>query len=197
MNTRVLMIDNYDSFTFNLVQAFQILGAQVDVYRNDAISVRDALALAPTHLVVSPGPGTPDDAGLSMALIAAALGKIPLLGVCLGHQSLCQVLGGRVVPAKRLMHGKPSPVHHDGRGLFAGLPQPMQCGRYHSLAVADLPDCLQVSARTKDGEIMAVRHREIVALGVQFHPESILSPDGPALLENFLKLPDIGDRRDP
>lgn len=185
---KILMIDNYDSFTFNLVQYLQVLGADVRVHRNDTLSVDQAVALAPTHLVISPGPGDPDDAGISKALIERVLGQLPILGVCLGHQSLCEVLGGAVVPARALMHGKSSRIRHDGRGIFAGLPDPLQVGRYHSLAVRDLPDCLQVSARTDDGEIMAVRHTEHAAVGVQFHPESILTPQGMDLLRNFLQL---------
>ncbi|RME28172.1 MAG: aminodeoxychorismate/anthranilate synthase component II [Deltaproteobacteria bacterium] len=180
------MIDNYDSFTFNLVQYLLELGAEVEACRNDQLTVDEALGLRPDAIVISPGPGNPDDAGISKALISAALGRVPILGVCLGHQSLCEVLGGRVVPAKVLMHGKSSAVHHDGRGIFAGLPDPMQCGRYHSLAVADPPAVLEVSATTEDGEIMAVRHREHLAVGVQFHPESILTPQGKDLLRNFL-----------
>ncbi len=183
---RVVMIDNYDSFTWNLVQYLQILGADVRVHRNDRITVDDALALEPDAIVVSPGPGNPDDAGVSKELITACLGRVPLLGVCLGHQALCEVLGGQVVAAKALMHGKSSMVQHDGRGIFAGLPNPLQCGRYHSLAVRDLPDALLVSATTADGEVMAVRHRQHLAVGVQFHPESILTPQGMQLLENFL-----------
>ncbi len=185
---RILMIDNYDSFTFNLVQYLLELGAEVDVHRNDQLAVEEALGLQPDAIVISPGPGTPDDAGISKALITAALGQLPILGVCLGHQSLCEVLGGRVVPAKALMHGKSSMVHHDGRGVFEGLPDPMQCGRYHSLAVAELPAVLEVSATTDDGEIMAVRHRDHLAVGVQFHPESVLTPQGMDLLANFLRM---------
>ncbi|MCK6503283.1 aminodeoxychorismate/anthranilate synthase component II [Myxococcota bacterium] len=186
---RVLVIDNYDSFTFNLVQALQVLGAEVLVHRNDSIDVEGAFALRPTHLLISPGPGTPDDAGVSLPLLLAAIGRLPVLGVCLGHQALCQVLGGRVVPAKALVHGKQSLVHHDGRGLFTGLPQPMPCGRYHSLAVADLPPALEACAHTDDGEIMSVRHRALPVHGVQFHPESVLTPDGPRLLARFLEAP--------
>jgi len=184
MTPRVLMLDNYDSFTFNLVQAFQVQGAEVLVHRNDVIDVVGCLALEPTHVVVSPGPGNPDEAGISMALIEACLdASLPLLGVCLGHQSLAQVLGGDVVRAPRLMHGKSSPVHHDGAGLYAGLPQPFDAGRYHSLIVASasLPTVLQPVAWTAEGELMGVRHRERPAFGVQFHPESILTPDGDAL----------------
>ena len=189
MRPRLLLIDNYDSFTYNLVQAFLVLGAEVSVYRNDALTPAAALTLAPTHLCVSPGPGTPYDAGVSMDMIRAFAGRIPVLGVCLGHQSIVEVFGGKVVRADRLMHGKTSLAHHDGRTVFAGLPQPCEVGRYHSLiaAAASLPPVLEVSARTAEGEVMGVRHRSLTVEGVQFHPESILTPDGPALLDNFLK----------
>ena len=190
MKPKLLLIDNYDSFTYNLVQAFLVLGADVQVLRNDQITTQQALALGPTHLCISPGPGTPRDAGVSMAMIEAFAGRIPVLGVCLGHQSLVEVFGGRVVRAGRLMHGKTSPVHHDGRGVFAGLPEPFEAGRYHSLIAepASLPKVLELSARTPEGEIMGVRHREWLVEGVQFHPESILTPDGPKLLANFLEM---------
>jgi anthranilate synthase/aminodeoxychorismate synthase-like glutamine amidotransferase len=186
---RLLLIDNYDSFTYNLVQAFLVLGAEVSVYRNDALTPAQAEALAPTHLCVSPGPGTPDDAGVSKDMIRAFAGRIPVLGVCLGHQSIVEVFGGQVVRADRLMHGKTSLVRHDARTVFAGLPQPCEVGRYHSLiaAPASLPPELEVSGRTAEGEIMAVRHRTLTVEGVQFHPESILTPDGPRLLGNFLE----------
>ena len=189
MTARLLLIDNYDSFTYNLVQAFLVLGAEVSVYRNDALTPAQARALAPTHLCISPGPGTPYDAGVSMDMIRAFAGSIPVLGVCLGHQSIVEVFGGKVVRAGRLMHGKTSLVRHDGRTLFAGLPQPCEVGRYHSLIAAPdtLPESLAVSARTDEGEIMAVRHRTLTVEGVQFHPESILTPDGPKLLGNFLR----------
>ncbi len=190
MNARLLLIDNYDSFTYNLVQAFLVLGAEVDVHRNDAIDVREALALAPTHLVVSPGPGRPDDAGNSLAMIEAFAPRTPVLGVCLGHQSIVQHFGGRIVQAGALMHGKTSWVEHDGDTLFADLPNPFEAGRYHSLAAdkSQMPDELVVTARTEDGEIMGVRHRELPVFGVQFHPESVLTADGPALLDNFVRL---------
>jgi anthranilate synthase/aminodeoxychorismate synthase-like glutamine amidotransferase len=186
--TRLLLIDNYDSFTYNLVQAFLVLGADVHVYRNDALSVEQAIAFAPSHLCISPGPGTPYDAGVSMDMIRAFAGRVPVLGVCLGHQSIVEVFGGKVVRAGRLMHGKTSIIQHDGVSLFAGLPQPCEVGRYHSLIAApeSLPPDLQVSARTDQGEIMGVRHRSLMVEGVQFHPESILTPDGPALMKNFL-----------
>ena len=189
MRPKILLIDNYDSFTYNLVQAFLVLGAAVEVHRNDAIGVDQALALGATHLVISPGPGTPRDAGVSMQMIHAFAGRIPIFGVCLGHQSVVEVFGGRVVRASRLMHGKVSPVHHDGKGVFAGLPQDFEAGRYHSLIAeaASIPAALEVSARTAQGEIMGVRHRSLLIEGVQFHPESVLTPDGALLMGNFLK----------
>jgi anthranilate synthase/aminodeoxychorismate synthase-like glutamine amidotransferase len=186
---KILLIDNYDSFTYNLVQAFLVLGASVDVHRNDAISIEQAFALEPSHLVISPGPGTPKDAGVSMSMIQAFAGRIPIFGVCLGHQSLVEVFGGKVVRASRLMHGKVSPVQHDGKGVFAGIPQGFDAGRYHSLIAApeSIPSVLEVTARTAEGEIMGVRHRSLPIEGVQFHPESVLTPDGPVLMDNFLK----------
>jgi anthranilate synthase/aminodeoxychorismate synthase-like glutamine amidotransferase len=188
VSVRLLLIDNYDSFTYNLVQAFLVLGAQVEVHRNDQITVEEAQRLAPTHLCISPGPGTPHDAGVSMPMISAFAGLLPVLGVCLGHQSIVEVFGGQVVRAGRLMHGKTSPLIHDGKTLFAGLPQPCEVGRYHSLiaAPASLPPTLEVSGRTPEGEIMGVRHRTLMVEGVQFHPESILTPQGPQLLKSFL-----------
>jgi anthranilate synthase/aminodeoxychorismate synthase-like glutamine amidotransferase len=192
---RLLLVDNYDSFTYNLVQAFLVLGADVQVHRNDAITVEEAKRLAPTHLCISPGPGMPRDAGVSTDMIRAFAGEIPVLGVCLGHQSIVEVFGGEVVRAGRLMHGKVSPVQHDGRGVFAGLSQPFDAGRYHSLIARpeSLPAVLEVSARTAEDEIMGVRHRELIVEGVQFHPESVLTPEGPMLLGNFLKF--AGGRR--
>jgi anthranilate synthase/aminodeoxychorismate synthase-like glutamine amidotransferase len=188
MKARLLLIDNYDSVTYNLVQAFDVLGADVRVYRNDAITVPEAFALRPTHLCISPGPGTPAESGVSRALIRALSGTIPVLGVCLGHQAIVEVFGGRVTRAARPMHGKTSVLSHAGAGLFAGLPPACSVGRYHSLIAAaeSLPALLEVTARTADGEIMAVRHRHHATEGVQFHPESILTPDGPRLLANFL-----------
>ncbi|HQR24032.1 MAG TPA: aminodeoxychorismate/anthranilate synthase component II [Steroidobacteraceae bacterium] len=185
---RLLLVDNYDSFTYNLVQAFLVLGADVTVRRNDTITVAEALALEPTHLCISPGPGTPRDAGVSIEMIRAMAGRIPVFGVCLGHQSIVDALGGETVRAGRLMHGKVSMVEHDGRGIFTGVPQPFAAGRYHSLIARPdtLPAALEVSAKTAEGEIMAVRHRELTVDGVQFHPESILTPDGPTLMRNFL-----------
>jgi len=190
VSVRVLLIDNYDSFTYNLVQAFLVLGAEVDVHRNDQISVADALKSDPTHLVISPGPGRPDDAGVSLEMIAAFQQHVPILGVCLGHQSLVQHFGGRIVAAARLMHGKTSMIEHDGRILFAGLSQPCEIGRYHSLAAErdNIPAVLEVTARTAGGEIMGIRHRELPIEGVQFHPESVLTPEGDQLLNNFLQL---------
>jgi anthranilate synthase/aminodeoxychorismate synthase-like glutamine amidotransferase len=186
---RLLLIDNYDSFTYNLVQAFLVLGAEVDVRRNDEITVAAALDLAPSHLCISPGPGTPYDAGVSMDMIRAFAGRVPVLGVCLGHQSIVEVFGGKVVRARRLMHGKTSRITHDGRTLYVGLPPECEIGRYHSLIAENskMPDVLEISARTAEDEIMGARHRTLMVEGVQFHPESILSPDGPALLGNFLK----------
>jgi anthranilate synthase component 2/para-aminobenzoate synthetase component 2 len=189
MQPKILLIDNYDSFTYNLVQAFLVLGAQVDVHRNDELSVEQALALDHSHLVISPGPGTPRAAGISMQMIQAFAGRIPILGVCLGHQSLVEVFGGRVVRAGRLMHGKVSTVKHDGKGVYAGIVQDFEAGRYHSLIAEpeSLPAVLEVTARTSSGEIMGVRHKALPIEGVQFHPESILTPAGPALLGNFLE----------
>lgn len=185
---RVLMVDNYDSFTFNLVQYLGELGAEVSVRRNDAIDVAGARALAPDAIVISPGPCTPAQAGISLALILELGGQIPILGVCLGHQCIGAAYGGRVVRAQRLMHGKTSPIEHDGRTIFAGLPNPFQAIRYHSLLVeaASLPDCLERSAWTAEGEVMGVRHKQLPVEGVQFHPESILTEHGRRLLANFL-----------
>jgi anthranilate synthase/aminodeoxychorismate synthase-like glutamine amidotransferase len=189
---RLLLIDNYDSFTYNLVQAFLVLGAEVLVHRNDSITVGMAVALDPTHLCVSPGPGTPAQAGVSMRMIEAFAGRVPVFGVCLGHQALVEVFGGRVVRAARLMHGKTSPVEHDGRVLFEGLPNPFEAGRYHSLIAEreSIPAELEVTAWTAEGEIMGVRHRKLPVEGVQFHPESILTPEGPRLMAHFLRLGD-------
>ena len=188
MSARLLLIDNYDSFTYNLVQAFLVLEAEVIVYRNDALEVGEAAKLNPTHLVISPGPGRPDDAGRSLAMIAAFAGKVPMLGVCLGHQCIVQHFGGEIVAAGVLMHGKTSQVEHDGYTLYRGLPSPFLAGRYHSLAAnrRRIPETLQVSATTDVVEVMGVRHKELPIEGVQFHPESVLTPDGPNLLENFL-----------
>ena len=189
MSTRLLLIDNYDSFTYNLVQGFLVLGADVQVYRNDAIDVEAARALSPTHLCISPGPCAPQQAGNSMQMIRAFAGQIPILGVCLGHQCLVECFGGRVVRADRLMHGKTSPIEHDGRGIFERVDNPCEVGRYHSLIAeaASMPDELSVTARTREGEIMGVRHVRLMIEGVQFHPESVLTPLGPAMMANFLR----------
>ena len=184
----LLMIDNYDSFTYNLVQYFGELGEDVRVYRNDAITLAEITRLAPDRIVISPGPGNPSQAGVSLAAIREFAGKIPLLGVCLGHQSIGEAFGGKVVHAKRLMHGKVSPVFHNDVGVFRGLPNPVVCTRYHSLAVEreSLPDCLEITAWTEDGEIMGLRHKTLAVEGVQFHPESILTEHGHDMLKNFL-----------
>ena len=186
---RMLLIDNYDSFTYNLVQAFAAHGADVMVYRNDAITVDEALALAPSHLVISPGPGRPENAGVSLAMIEAFAGKIPVLGVCLGHQSIVQAYSGEIVRADRLMHGKTSMVSHDGQTIFEGLSQPFEVGRYHSLCAEQdsLPDVLEITAQTDRGEIMGVRHKTLPVEGVQFHPESVLTPEGDRLMANFMR----------
>jgi anthranilate synthase/aminodeoxychorismate synthase-like glutamine amidotransferase len=188
MSARLLLIDNYDSFTYNLVQAFLVEGAEVDVRRNDEITIDQALALKPTHVCISPGPGTPYDAGISMDIIRAFAGLVPVFGVCLGHQSITEVFGGKVVRAGRLMHGKTSLVTHDGLCLFSGMSSPCQVGRYHSLIAepSSLPSELLITAQTDQGEIMGVRHRELMVEGVQFHPESVLTPEGPRLMRNFL-----------
>lgn len=186
----LLMIDNYDSFTYNLVQYFGELGEDVRVFRNDKISLEEIEALKPHRIVVSPGPCTPNEAGVSVELIKHFAGRVPLLGVCLGHQSLAVAFGGQVVRAERLMHGKTSPIKHDGRTIFRDLPNPFDATRYHSLIVdrASLPSCFEVSAETAEGEIMGMRHRSLSLEGVQFHPESILTSAGKDLLRNFLKL---------
>src|SRR5690606_1407737 len=189
MSARILMIDNYDSFTYNLVQYFGELGAQVEVHRNDEISVAGIRARAPTHLVVSPGPCTPDEAGVSLATIEALAGSIPILGVCLGHQAIGQAFGARVVRAQQVMHGKNSSIRHDGAGVFAGLPEPFTATRYHSLVVerGSLPECLAVTAQSEDGEVMGLRHRDLPVEGVQFHPEALFTEHGHRLLENFIR----------
>jgi anthranilate synthase/aminodeoxychorismate synthase-like glutamine amidotransferase len=182
----VLMIDNYDSFTYNLVHLFGELGAEVIVHRNDEIGPDEAEEIAPTHLVVSPGPGRPEDAGASIAILERLSPRVPTLGVCLGHQALVQLHGGTVGPARELVHGKATIVSHDGRGIFAGLPEDFLAGRYHSLAATSVPDVFEVSATSADGEVMAVRHRELKVDGVQFHPESVLTPLGREIARNFL-----------
>lgn len=186
----LLMIDNYDSFTYNLVQYLGELGEDVRVYRNDKITVEEIAALKPQRMVISPGPCTPNEAGVSVAAIQRFAGRFPILGVCLGHQSLAAAFGGEVIRAGRLMHGKTSMIHHDGRTIFHGLANPFEATRYHSLLVnrANLPDCLEVSAETAEGEIMGLRHKTLGVEGVQFHPESILTVVGMDLLRNFLKL---------
>jgi anthranilate synthase/aminodeoxychorismate synthase-like glutamine amidotransferase len=188
VRTKLLLIDNYDSFTYNLVQAFLVLGADVHVHRNDRFDLDAAEALEPTHLCISPGPGTPADSGVSMPMIERFAGRIPVLGVCLGHQAIVAAFGGAVVRAPRLMHGKASSVRHDGRGLYEGMPRLFSAGRYHSLiAERDrLPGELEVTAWTEEGEVMGVRHRKLAVEGVQFHPESVLTPEGPRLLAAFL-----------
>jgi len=186
----LLVIDNYDSFTYNLVQYFGELGADPQVKRNDAITPDEVEKMKPQKIVISPGPGRPEEAGISMELIRKFGGKVPILGVCLGHQCMGEVYGGKVVRAGRLMHGKTSPMQHDGKGVFQGLPNPFEATRYHSLIVEknSVPSCLEVCAETAEGEIMGLRHREYPVHGVQFHPESILSKEGKDLLANFLKI---------
>ena len=187
----ILMIDNYDSFTYNLVQYFGELGADMKVFRNDALSVADIHTMKPEKIVISPGPGRPEDAGISVAIIKELAGKVPILGVCLGHQGIGYAYGGKIINAKRLMHGKTSMIEHDGKDLFKGLPCPFEATRYHSLVIdrATLPDCLQVTAwTTDDGELMGVRHKSLPVWGVQFHPESILTKEGKNILKNFLFL---------
>jgi anthranilate synthase/aminodeoxychorismate synthase-like glutamine amidotransferase len=187
---RILMIDNYDSFTYNLVQYLGELGAELEVRRNDAIDIAGVRALAPQAIVISPGPCTPKEAGISVPLLREMAGELPILGVCLGHQCIGEAFGGKVVRAGRLMHGKTSPILHDGKGIFAGLPRPFDAMRYHSLLVAadSIPECLEVSARTAEGEVMGLRHRTLAVEGIQFHPESIGTPDGKRLLANFLRM---------
>jgi anthranilate synthase/aminodeoxychorismate synthase-like glutamine amidotransferase len=182
----VLLIDNYDSFTYNLAHLLEELGADVAVVRNDRIDADAAEHLGPDHLVVSPGPGRPADAGSTLAVLRRLAPRVRTLGVCLGHQAIVEAFGGEVGQARRLVHGKSSAVAHDGRGVFAGLPDPLEAGRYHSLAATRVPPCLEVTARTADGEVMGVRHRELPVDGIQFHPESVLTPDGRELLRNFL-----------
>ena len=183
----IILIDNYDSFTYNIAHLFEELGAEVSVIRNDKIDADEAERLAPSHLVISPGPGRPEGAGASVEIIKRLGPHVPTLGVCLGHQAIVEAFGGEVGQAQRLVHGKASEIAHDGRGLFSGLPDPLQGGRYHSLAAARVPYELEVCATTDDGEVMAVRHRELPVDGIQFHPESVLTPDGAALAKNFLE----------
>jgi anthranilate synthase/aminodeoxychorismate synthase-like glutamine amidotransferase len=183
----ILLVDNYDSFTYNLAHLFGELGAEVVVRRNDALDADEAERLAPSHLVLSPGPGRPGEAGASVEIVQRLAPSVPTLGVCLGHQAIVEAFGGEVGQARRIVHGKASAIDHDGRGLFRGLPEPFEAGRYHSLAATSLPGCLEVSATCTDGEVMAVRHRELPVDGVQFHPESVLTPLGPELARNFLE----------
>jgi anthranilate synthase/aminodeoxychorismate synthase-like glutamine amidotransferase len=183
----ILLVDNYDSFTYNLAHLFGELGAEVVVRRNDEVSAEDAEALAPSHLVISPGPGRPEDAGATPEIVRRLSGTVPTLGVCLGHQAIVQVFGGEVGQAQQLVHGKATMVAHDGRGIFTGLPSDFLAGRYHSLAATSVPDCFEVSATAVDGEVMAVRHRELPVDGVQFHPESVLTPVGRDIARNFLQ----------
>ncbi|MDX6505492.1 MAG: anthranilate synthase component [Gaiellaceae bacterium] len=183
----ILLIDNYDSFTYNLAHLFGELGAEVVVLRNDAIDADEAEHLAPSHLVVSPGPGRPSDAGASVAIVQRLAPRVPTLGVCLGHQTIVEAFGGEVGPARRLVHGKSSAIDHDGRGIFKSLPAGFEAGRYHSLAATSVPESLEVSATCAEREVMAVRHRELPVDGVQFHPESVLTPLGPELARNFLE----------
>jgi len=183
----ILLVDNYDSFTYNLAHLFEELGAEVRVIRNDKIDADEAERLAPSHLVISPGPGRPESAGATVEIIKRLGPRVPTLGVCLGHQAIVEAFGGEVGQAQRLVHGKASEIAHDGRGLFSGLPDPLQGGRYHSLAATRVPDELEVCATTDDGEVMAVRHRDLPVDGIQFHPESVLTPDGAALAKNFLE----------
>jgi anthranilate synthase component II len=185
----LLMIDNYDSFTFNLVQYFGELGAEVKVVRNDELEVEEIEALSPSHIVISPGPCTPNEAGVTLETIARLAGRVPILGVCLGHQAIGQAFGGKVVRAKQVMHGKVSRIEHDGHGVFSSIPQQFVATRYHSLVVEreSLPECLEVSARSEDGEIMGLRHRTLAVEGVQFHPEALLTEHGHRMLQNFIK----------
>jgi len=189
-DVNILLIDNYDSFTYNVVQALAKQGANVMVYRNDAIDVAEAKKLDVTHLVISPGPGRPEDSGISVPMIAAFAESVPILGVCLGHQCIVSHFGGEIVRAERLMHGKTSMVKHDGKTIYAGLTEPFEAGRYHSLCAdaATLPAVLELTAQTRRGEIMGVRHRELPIEGVQFHPESVLTPEGDQLMANFMSI---------
>ena len=184
----MLLIDNYDSFTYNLAHLFGELGADVVVRRNDEIDEEEAERASPSHLIVSPGPGRPADAGATLAIVRRLTARgVPTLGVCLGHQAIVEAFGGEIGAARELVHGKASTIRHDGRGIFSGLPEEFPAGRYHSLAATSIPDSLEVSATCEEGEVMAVRHRQLPVHGVQFHPESILTPDGPALARNFLE----------
>jgi anthranilate synthase/aminodeoxychorismate synthase-like glutamine amidotransferase len=185
----ILLVDNYDSFTYNLVHLFQELGAEVVVRRNDEVDADEAERLAPSHLVISPGPGRPGESGATVEIVRRLAPTTPTMGVCLGHQAIVEAFGGEIGQARELVHGKASSVDHDGRGIFLGLPQGFQAGRYHSLAATEVPSELEISATTADGEVMAVRHRQLAVDGVQFHPESVLTPVGPDLCRNFLEQP--------
>jgi anthranilate synthase/aminodeoxychorismate synthase-like glutamine amidotransferase len=185
----ILLVDNYDSFTYNLVHLFQELGAEVVVRRNDEVDADEAERLAPSHLVISPGPGRPGESGATVEIVRRLAPTTPTLGVCLGHQAIVEAFGGEIGQARELVHGKARSVDHDGRGIFLGLPQGFQAGRYHSLAATEVPSELEISATTADGEVMAVRHRQLAVDGVQFHPESVLTPVGPDLCRNFLEQP--------
>ncbi|HYY04579.1 MAG TPA: aminodeoxychorismate/anthranilate synthase component II [Gaiellaceae bacterium] len=183
----ILLVDNYDSFTYNLAHLFGELGGDVVVRRNDAIDADGAAALGPSHLVISPGPGRPGEAGATLEIVRRLAPSMPTLGVCLGHQAIVEAFGGTIGPARDLVHGKACAIRHDGRGLFAGLPDELEVGRYHSLAATTIPDALEVSATSRDGEVMAVRHRDLPIDGVQFHPESVLTPHGREIAQNFLR----------
>jgi para-aminobenzoate synthetase component 2 len=186
----LLMIDNYDSFTYNLVQYLGELGAGVRTFRNDKITIKEIERLKPERIVISPGPGTPGDAGISVEVVGHFAGRVPILGVCLGHQAIAAAFGGKIVRAGRLMHGKTSPIHHDGKTIYSGLPNPFEATRYHSLVAErkSLPECLEITARTDRNELMGIRHKKYPVEGIQFHPESILTPAGKDLLKNFLSL---------
>lgn len=186
----ILIIDNYDSFTYNLVQRLGELGRRCRVVRNDAVTVEEALSFNPSHVIISPGPCTPTESGISVEAVQAFTGRVPILGVCLGHQAIAAAFGGKVVRASRLMHGKTSTISHDGKGIYSGLPNPFTAARYHSLVVEEgsLPHCLKITARSEKGELMGVRHVEHAIEGVQFHPESFLTPEGTTILRNFLQL---------
>ncbi|MFH0962483.1 MAG: aminodeoxychorismate/anthranilate synthase component II [Planctomycetota bacterium] len=186
----IIVIDNYDSFTYNLVQELGELGATIHVYRNDKVTIRQIAKRRPTHIIISPGPCTPKEGGISNDVIRHFMGKVPILGVCLGHQCIGYALGGKVSRAPRLMHGKTSMIYHDGKTIYEGIPNPFEATRYHSLIVEErgLPECLEITARTKEDEVMGIRHREFLLEGVQFHPESFLTVDGPKILRNFLSL---------
>jgi anthranilate synthase/aminodeoxychorismate synthase-like glutamine amidotransferase len=183
----ILLVDNYDSFTYNLAHLFGALGAEVDVRRNDEIDPEEAERLSPSHLIVSPGPGRPDAAGETVEIVRRLAGRVPTLGVCLGHQAIAEAFGGQIGPARELVHGKAGIVRHDARGIYAGLPAELPAGRYHSLAVTRIPDQFELSATAADGEVMGMRHRRLPIDGIQFHPESILTPLGPRLAQNFLE----------